>query len=203
MNNLTVLLVEDNPADADLIKEYLAEDSRYDYAVLEAQTLAGALEVLKGEDTDVVLLDLSLPDSSGLDTVRSLITDYPQMVIIVLTGLKDQQMALQAVRFGAQDYIEKDQLTPVLLHRAIAYGVQRKKAAQEKMVLFADLSKALAQLEALQAVLPVCLSCKNVRDEKGMWQPLETYIANCSARATTRIICPECRKELGPEIEKP
>ena len=65
------------------------------------------------------------------------------MILIVLTGLKDQQVALQAVRFGAQDYLEKDQLTPTLLYRSILYAMERKKSIQDKMDLFADLGKAL------------------------------------------------------------
>ena len=196
MNNLNLLLVEDSPADVFLIKEFLEEDKTYDYCIFEAQTLAAAREELAGNHIDVVLLDLSLPDSSGLDTVRSLLTDYPQMVIIVLTGNKDQQMALQIVRFGAQDYLEKDQITPALLQRAIAYSIERKKAAMEKTMLFTDLGNALEQLKALQAVLPICISCRNVRDDEGKWQPVEVYIKSHENREGGGIICPQCRKEL-------
>lgn len=202
MQNYAILLVEDNPADADLIKEYLAEDSNFIYNVTEARTLAEALELLVRDNFDIVLLDLSLPDSSGLDTVRVLLSDYPQVVLVVLTGLKDQQIALQSVRFGAQDYLEKDQLSPMLLHRSISYAMERKKALQEKMVLFADLSRALEELEALQAILPLCGSCKRIRDDRDVWQPLEVFVKTQPRKNINHLICPDCQKELYSDLDK-
>jgi len=202
MNDYTLLLVEDNPADADLIKEYLEEDQNFNYTVIEAGTLTEALGLLAQKSIDVVLLDLSLPDSSGLDTVRTLLVDFPQIVLVVLTGLKDHQIALQAVRFGAQDYLEKDQLTPLLLHRSVSYAIERKKAYQEKRVLFADLEKALIELEAMQAVLPLCGSCKRIRDDKGKWQTLEVFIKNCPRKDIDHLVCPDCRKELYSDLGK-
>jgi CheY-like chemotaxis protein len=202
MQDYSILLVEDNPADADLIKEYLIENQSIVYRVKEARTLADALKLLSQDNFDAVLLDLSLPDSSGLDTVRSLLSDHPQMVLVVLTGLKDQQIALQAVRFGAQDYLEKDQLTPTLLHRSISYAMERKKAIQDKMVLFADLGRALEELEALQAVLPLCGSCKRIRNDKGAWQPLEVFVKTQPRKNISHLICPDCQKELYSELDK-
>jgi CheY-like chemotaxis protein len=202
MQNYAILLVEDNPADADLIKEYLAEDNNFIYNVTEARTLAEALELLVRDNFDIVLLDLSLPDSSGLDTVRVLLSDYPQLVLVVLTGLKDQQIALQSVRFGAQDYLEKDQLSPMLLHRSISYAMERKKALQEKMVLFADLSRALEELEALQAILPLCGSCKRIRNDRGVWQPLEVFVKTHPRKNINHLICPDCQKELYSDLDK-
>jgi len=202
MQELAILLVEDNPADADLINEYLSEDQNFVYNLTEAETLADALELLAHDNFDIVLLDLSLPDSSGLATVRTLLSDYPQLVLVVLTGLKDQQIALQAVRFGAQDYLEKDQLTPVLLHRSISYAIERKKALQEKMVLFADLGRALEELEALQSILPLCGSCKRIHDENGTWQSLEVFVKAHPRKNISHLICPECQKELYSDLDK-
>lgn len=202
MNDYILLLVEDNPADAELIKEYLEEDQNFNYTVVETRTLSETLELLAQKNIDVVLLDLSLPDSSGLDTVRTLLADFPKIVLVVLTGLKDHQIALQAVRFGAQDYLEKDQLTPKLLHRSVAYAIERKKAFQEKRVLFADLEKALSELEAMQAVLPLCGSCKRIRDNKGKWQSFEVFIKNYPRKNTDHIICPDCHEELYSDLNK-
>jgi len=200
MSYYTLLLVEDNPADADLIKEYLADSQSVEYKMVETQTLSAALELLAKENIDLVLLDLSLPDSSGLDTVRTLLTDYPQIVLIVLTGLKDHQIALQAVRFGAQDYLEKDQLTPMLLDRSISYAIERKKATREKVILFADLGRALEELEALQAILPLCGSCKRIRDEEGIWQSLENLIKAHPKKNLSHLICPDCQAELYSDL---
>lgn len=202
MSDYKVLLVEDNPADTDLIEEYLSEDQGDEYSIIETATLATALELLGQESIDVVLLDLSLPDSTGLDTVRTLLNEHPQVVLVVLTGLKDQEIALQAVRFGAQDYLEKDQLTPALLHRSIAYAIERKKATREKMVLFADLGRALEELQALQAILPLCGSCKRIRNDKGNWQSLEDFSRNNPSEEYRHLICPDCQEELYSDLNK-
>jgi len=196
MRNISLLIVEDNPADVLLIKEHLSESpwKRYDTAV--AETLADAVERLKKNDIDVVLLDLSLPDSSGLDTVRTLITKYPNVVIIVLTGLQDEQVALQAVRYGAQDYIEKKQITSILLNRSISYSIERKKNLQEKEQLLADLSKVLEQLEVLQGILPICAACRRIRDSKGDWQQIDAYIKK-HVKGESHPICPDCYGELS------
>ncbi len=199
MRNISLLIVEDNPADVLLIKEHLSESplKRYDIAV--AETLDDAVGRLKSNDIDVVLLDLSLPDSSGLDTVRTLITKYPNVVIIVLTGLQDEQVALQAVRYGAQDYIEKKQITSTLLNRSISYSIERKKNLQEKVRLLGDLSKVLEHLEVLQGILPICAACRRIRDSDGNWQQIDAYIKN-HAKGESHHICPDCYGELSPHM---
>ena len=199
MRNTSLLIVEDNPADVLLIEEQLSEAPRNHYDIAVAETLAEAIERLKTSDIDVVLLDLSLPDSSGLDTVRTLITKYPGVVIIVLTGLQDEQVALQTVRYGAQDFIEKKQITSSLLHRSISYSMERKKASQEKERLLGDLSKILEQLEILQGILPICAACRRIRDSEGNWQQISTYIKNHANRESSQGICPDCYSELYPD----
>jgi CheY-like chemotaxis protein len=201
MRNTSLLIVEDNPADVLLIKEQLSEAPQKHYDIAVDETLADAIERLKKNDIDVVLLDLSLPDSSGLDTVRTLITRYPNVVIIVLTGLQDEQVALQAVRYGAQDYIEKNQITSTLLNRSISYSIERKKALQEKERLLGDLSKILEQLEILQGILPICAACRRIRDQDGNWQQIGDYIKN-HAKGESHGICPDCYRELYPDAAK-
>jgi len=202
MRNTSLLIVEDNPADVLLIKEQLSEAPRKHYDITVEETLAEAIERLKTGDIDVVLLDLSLPDSSGLDTVRTLITKYPGVVIIVLTGLQDEQVALQAVRYGAQDYIEKNQITSNLLNRSISYSIERKKASQEKERLLGDLSKILEQLEVMQGILPICAACRRIRDSDGNWQQIGTYIKKHAKGESSQGICPDCYSELYPDMKR-
>jgi CheY-like chemotaxis protein len=199
MSDFTLLLVEDNPADADLLKEYLTENIWHEYHILLTDTLGAAIKTLEREKVDIVLLDLSLPDSSGIDTVRTLIVEYPELAIVVLTGLKDQQVALQAVHFGAQDYIEKDQLTPALLHRSIAYAIERKKALLEIKLLYSDLSRVLEEMEVLENILPLCVSCRKVHGDDGNWLPINVYIKKGSAKKKANLLCPTCRKELNSD----
>ena len=93
MNKNLLLLVEDNPRDVQLIKEYLAEKPPFHYDLMEADSLRTALSLLAHHDFDVVLLDLGLPDSSGLDTARRVITEYAETAILVLADAENDAIA--------------------------------------------------------------------------------------------------------------
>ena len=127
VESIRILLVEDNPGDALLLKEVLKETSVTKFAVTEAQCLAEAVERLGASSFDVVLLDLSLPDSVGLDTVSRIQPVCPSAPIVVLTGLDDELLAFEAVRAGAQDYLVKGQYDTHLLVRSIRYAIERKR----------------------------------------------------------------------------
>lgn len=197
MRNIPLLIVEDNPADALLLKEHLSENHLIQYDIEIKETLSEGINRLKTNDIEVVLLDLSLPDSSGLDTVRTLITKYPDVVIIVLTGLQDDQVALQAVRYGAQDFIEKKHITPLLLNRSISYSIERKKNLKEKERLLCDLAKVLERLETLQGILPICAACRRIQDSQGNWQHIDAYIKK-HPKEEYQQVCPDCYGELSP-----
>lgn len=125
-----ILVVEDNPGDARLIKEMLAEQPQHRIDVSIAETLQTALATLKSRRVDVVLLDLSLPDSFGMETFAAVYSQSPQVPIIVLSGTDDETVALSAVKGGAQDYLIKGQVEAQLLTRSIAYAIERKQAEQ-------------------------------------------------------------------------
>ena len=129
MNNkhTEILLIEDNPGDARLIREVLGESAQVEYQLESAGLLSKGLECLVRGGIDVVLLDLGLPDSQGLDTVVKVRTQAPAMPIVVLTGLDDETLAVQAVRQGAQDYLVKGDINSKVLWRVMRYAVERKK----------------------------------------------------------------------------
>ena len=141
MNNkpMKVLLVEDNPGDARLIQEVLKEEASHRFTLQLVDRVSSAKELLAQDDFDLVLLDLSLPDSQGLESVRMLNTFSPHLPIIVLTGLEDDALALEAVQTGAQDYLVKDQIDRQQLLRAIVYAVERKQ-------LYSALQKSEARI---------------------------------------------------------
>ena len=126
-----VLLVEDNPGDARMIWEMLAEVKGAQFDLKYADRLSTGLERLATGGIDVILLDLSLPDSGGLDTFAKVYAQAPQVPIIVLTGLDDEALAVEAVRGGAQDYLVKGQVNGNLLVRAIRYAIERHRAHTE------------------------------------------------------------------------
>lgn len=126
-----ILLIEDNPGDARLIKETLEEAIPAQFEITNVQRLAGALKRLKVEKFDVILLDLMLPDGTGLDTFIMAYAQSPEVPIIVLTGLDSEELAAQAMRRGAQDYLVKGQIDGNLLARSIRYAVERHQLQLE------------------------------------------------------------------------
>ncbi|MCL6613736.1 MAG: HD domain-containing protein [Firmicutes bacterium] len=128
---LQILLIEDNPGDVRLIREFLAEAEGVDFALTVALSLAEGLARLTEADFHLVLLDLTLPDSHGLETFLRLQKAVPLLPVIVLSGLEDEELALQAMREGAQDYLFKDQIEPNLLGRSIRYAIERKRLERE------------------------------------------------------------------------
>jgi diguanylate cyclase (GGDEF)-like protein len=126
-----VLLIEDNPGDARLIREMLAEDPAAPFRMTHSDRLSHGLEALAQNDTDIVLLDLSLPDSYGLETFSKVYAHSPKVPIIVLSGNDDQQLALYAVKSGAQDYLVKGKIDRELLLKAMQYSIERKRYQEE------------------------------------------------------------------------
>ena len=139
---LQILLLEDNPGDARLIQEFLKENRREKFSLVNAASLAAGLEYLKTSSPDVLLLDLGLPDSQGLNTLEIVILRAPQVPVIVLTGLNNAELAVEAVHAGAQDYLAKGELTGDFLIRVIRYAIERKQAENKLRKNEADLKKA-------------------------------------------------------------
>jgi diguanylate cyclase (GGDEF)-like protein len=127
----SVLLIEDNLGDARLIREMLGEDEAGSFRLTHAERLSRGLEQLAHEKHDLVLLDLSLPDSHGIDTFAKVYAHSPKVPIIVLSGNDDQQLALYAVKSGAQDYLVKGKIDSALLLKAMQYSIERKRYQEE------------------------------------------------------------------------
>jgi PAS domain S-box-containing protein len=127
---IKILLVEDNPADADLLTELLELSVGVQWELVSVEFLHQAITQLCTQPFDVVLLDFSLPDSRGLETLTRLQEVAPDTPMVVMTGLDDEAIALDSVRLGAQDYIVKGQITTQLLVRTIRYAIERSQTFQ-------------------------------------------------------------------------
>lgn len=124
--NLRVLLIEDNPGDAFLIKFYLQESSYSEYEVIHEEELNKALEKIQvGEKYDVILSDLHVLDSQGLATLERILEVAPNQLVIVMTGLNDEEIGLQALKLGAQDYLVKGQFDGKVFNSSIRYAYER------------------------------------------------------------------------------
>ncbi len=142
-----ILLVEDNSGDAYLIQDMLAREGRGNLDLEWVTSLADGLERLDRGGIDVVLLDLGLPDSQGLDTFTRASSQHPQMPIVVLTGLADETVGVSAVRQGAQDYLIKGEVDGKTLLRTIRYATERKRVEEALKQALEEWSKANLQLQ--------------------------------------------------------
>ncbi len=128
---LRVLLVEDSASDAQLLQEHLLDVGFEHFDVTHVERLDEALARLSKQVFDVVLLDLSLPDSCGVNTLLRTQHEAPGVPVVVLTGLSDQMLAIDAVRLGVQDYLIKGQTDERQIARAIRYAIERQRMEGE------------------------------------------------------------------------
>jgi len=127
-----LLHVEDNPGDARLVREMLAEEGSHDFDLVHVTTVGQAIAHLSGPArTDVVLLDLALPDESGLVTLERVLPEAGDAVVVVMTGDNDEALGISAVEAGAQDYLVKNHVDARLLRRAMRFALRRGTARRQ------------------------------------------------------------------------
>jgi DNA-binding NtrC family response regulator len=193
-NIITALLIEDNPDDTVLIERYLNASRKTKYNLISVDRFTAGLESLKRCIFDVILLDLSLPDGpSGIKTFETVHAQASTIPIIVLTGHDDDDLAVEAVHKGAQDYLVKGPITGPALGRAIRHAIERKK-------LLTQLEDSMKEIKILRGFLPICMNCKKIRDDKGYWTQVEVYINKHSGVEFSHGICPECAQKMYPEL---
>ncbi|MHC5599484.1 MAG: sensor histidine kinase [Nostoc sp.] len=125
--SIKILLIEDDLAYARLLQEFLMQVQSQEFILVHVKRLGEALEELTQCNYDVILLDLTLPDSDGLSSLPPLIGQAPSIPIVVLTNRNDEELAIEAVRQGAQDYLIKRQVNPDVLVRSLRYAIERKQ----------------------------------------------------------------------------
>lgn len=148
---IRVLLVEDNLVEARLLQELLADSRVATFDIKRAERLDEAINMGQAGDFDVVLLDLTLPDASGIQTFRRLHAALENVPVVVLTGMEDETIALTALQEGAQDYLTKQFSDGGPIERALRYAVQRKQAEAERLQLIRDQAEKTKQLHIEQA----------------------------------------------------
>jgi CheY-like chemotaxis protein len=154
MKSIRLLLVEDNPADARVVERHLKDAGLAQVNCEVVQTAAAATERLQKVEYDLVLLDLGLPDATGLEALRALRAVADLTPIIVLTGSDDYKQGLTAVREGAQDYLEKRRVNAGMLSRVVSYSVERN-------MFHRDLVRATRRYQDLFNNVPVALFTAN------------------------------------------
>jgi signal transduction histidine kinase len=139
---VNLLLLEDSPSDAFLVIQALKRVSHSAITVRHVESLGDAEALLRTEQFDAALLDLGLPDSEGVDSVKRLHASHPMLPIVVLTGMDDEAMALDALHSGADDYLVKGEADPKVLTRVLRYAIERRQMAAERRALERGLHEA-------------------------------------------------------------
>ncbi len=189
---LRLLLLDDEPAQIYLVREQLRGVPRPPFDLTSAESLQEGLQLLASGRFQVLLLDLNLPDSFGPDTFAKVHARFPDLPVVVLTSLEDEETGERLVQAGAQDYLVKGQLQGVNLARTLRYALERKAAQVERERLIAELKQALAEVKTLSGLIPICARCKKVRDDRGFWGQVESYVQQRSHATFSHGLCPEC-----------
>lgn len=149
---IKILVIEDAPGDVFLIKFYLEELDPEGYEIESVDNLKEAHEKIERNTYDVILLDLHLPDSEGLVTLTNTIQKFPEEVYIVLTGLSDEKIGIEAVKNGAQDFLVKGRITSVSLDSSIKFSHQRSKL-KKAVKVFGESIKVIENIHDFRVLI--------------------------------------------------
>ena len=176
---IRILLIEDNPGDARLIREMLNEAEGIRFDLVAVDRLSDGLQCLRADGIDLVLLDLSLPDSQGMDTLAQVSMCAPNIPVVVMTGLEDQHAAVEAVQEGAQDYLVKGQVETHPLARALLAAIERHRMQIKLKVYAEDLGKNQEELKRQVRQQDALLRISQAVQEMTQPSDLERVIQEC------------------------
>lgn len=200
-DRISLLVVEDNRGDYRLVQIACGSQDRVAIDITCAESLQEAGERLSGGGFDLILLDVGLPDVDGLEALHTLRRTQPDLPVILLTGLNDQDVAHNALKAGAQDYIVKGTFSGDSLVRACLYAIERFQLVRDLEENNAQLRAALRRINSLEKLLPICAYCKNIRGGDGSWTPVENFLEDATAKQLTHGICPTCLRRQTEIIE--
>lgn len=195
-NGNRILIVEDEALVSEMIKTML-EGAGYTI-VGEASDGQEALREVQRVQPDVVLMDIEMPNEDGITAARR-IQEVAPTPVVVLSAHDSESLVQQASEAGVGAYLIKPPRVSDM-ERAIMIAVARFDDMVALRQANHALEVALAQVKQLSGLLPICASCKQIRNETGHWQPLEVYIGQHSEATFTHSICPNCTKRLYPDF---
>lgn len=206
-----ILYVEDNEYDADIFRRAF-DKSDLSFNITDINTAEKAIEVLSSswESFDLIITDFKLPQMNGLELIIKLKALNIQLPSILLTGAGSENLAVEALKSGAENYIIKDNksgyldLLPLVsmdAYQNFQNRISCKQAEEEKEQLIIELQSSLAEVKKLSGLIPICATCKKIRDDKGFWNQIEKYITEHSEALFTHGVCPECASEMLAELK--
>jgi len=212
---MSILIIDDS-VDNRMLFKYILENAGY-ADVLTAGSAHDAFKVLGMENpseadsvVDLILMDIMMPEMDGIEACRQIksverLRDIP---IIMVTARTEEKDIEDAFSVGAMDYITKPLRGIELLVRsrsALSLKKEidrRKNREQELLNLNRELKNSIETIKTLRGLIPICANCKKIRDDKGYWNQIESYIQKHSEAEFSHGICPECARKLYPELYK-
>ncbi len=205
---IKVLVTDDDPQILQLTATVLR---RAGHEVLQASTGEECLEAVRAHHPDIVLLDVMLPGLTGIEVCGQIKADktLQDIFVILVSGVHvSSEYQADGLDVGADGYIIKPISNKELVARV--HSVVRIKRAEdalrekekEQQKLISELQEALAEIKTLKGFIPICASCKKIRDDEGYWNQLETYISKHTDAVFSHGICPECAEKYREEIKE-
>jgi len=209
MAERTRILVTDDAPDVLLLTAMVLEDEGYD--VFKATSGEECLDIARARRPDIVLLDVMLPDMSGTEVCKQIKEDedLEGTFVILVSGVRvSPDYQADGLNVGADGYIIKPITNRELIARVQAVArIKRAEDAlrekkREQQELIKELQEALAEIRTLKGFIPICASCKKIRDDEGYWNQLEAYISKHTDAIFTHSICPQCAEKYRAEIDE-
>jgi response regulator RpfG family c-di-GMP phosphodiesterase len=195
----TILIVDDTPTNIKILVEAL----QVDYTILVATNGKDAIK-LAGSDPcpDIILLDILMPRPNGYDVCATLKNDSKTsgIPIIFVTALGSEEDETKGLKAGAVDFITKPYSIPIVKAR-IRIHLRLKEVEKNQEKLIGELKDALSRIKTLNGLLPICVQCKKIRDDKGYWNQIESYVSRHSLAEFSHGLCPDCVKLLYPDFK--
>ena len=201
---MRILVAEDDPVARRILTATLERLGWEVTSASDGSAAWHALETLGGKDApELVLLDWMMPGMDGIEICRKLRSTpgFEFTYIILLTSRSEKEDLAMALAAGANDYIAKP-FHPIELESRVRVGERMVKLQRSLTARVTELEEALAHVQRLQGLLPICSYCKKVRNEANYWEQVDSYLASHSTLKLTHGICPQCLETMMKQLEE-
>ncbi len=194
-----LLLVDDETDIVTYLKQLLEDEG---YSPLIAFSGVEALEIIKNEDIDILITDIRMPQMDGIELINVISDLGLEILTIILTGHGDMDTVIEAMKKGSLNYLRKpinfEELLLTIQQGINLIGLREKLNTKTQHLIESNeqLKRALSEVKQLKSFLPICTTCKKIRDDKGYWNRIEKYIQDHTDTQFSHSICPECSEKL-------
>lgn len=198
---MKVLIVDDDPVWSSVLDGLLKQ---WGYETVVRVDGASGWQALQEEDAPaLIVLDWMMPDMEGVDICRRLRQDarLRSVYVIMVTSRRELADVVMGIQAGADDFLTKP-IEPAELRARIETGSRILGLQKELAGRVRELEAAMAQIKQLRGIIPICMYCKKIRDDKEYWQQVEEYVEEHSDAQFTHGICPECAKKVMEEMDR-